>query len=109
MDERESPERVIAEALEEITRAYQRAAAVIAPVEDPQRALELATPLAEGIRKLGGQADGVRMAQVRRIWEAEELSLSGLAVRVGWSKSRAAEAVKKFASSAQPSKGEGEL
>jgi hypothetical protein len=106
MDEQGTPERAVADALAAITDAYQRAAAAIEPLEDDQRALTLAGKLAEGIRESYEQAAQLRIVRVRRIWDAEDLSLSGLAERVGWSKSRAAQVVKRFAGTSPAGEGE---
>jgi hypothetical protein len=81
------------DALNALDRVYGDLAAEVAIVDPPQRAFELATELGarldDAMRAAVGQAAKLRAQMVTRIWKAEELSLAGLANRIGVSKARA--------------------
>jgi hypothetical protein len=86
-------------AIDAINKAYADATAALATVdtvEDRQVAFELAAALTHRLEDLTELAVALRKRCVRRIWEAEELSLAGLAGRVGVSKTRAEQLVKTF-------------
>src|SRR4051812_38607066 len=70
-------------------QAYDDAAQIIDSIPDPQQAFDHATQLREEIDDLVGRAAELRALMVKRIWENEQLSLAGLANRIGVSKSRA--------------------
>lgn len=81
------------DAITALDRACERALAAIDAIPDPQHALEWAVPLAdlvdETARNLASFGAKLRAKPVRRIWLAEELTLSKLASRIGVSKQRA--------------------
>lgn len=75
-------EQAVAQALDAIRRAYREAAAIIEEISDPQQAFDRADELADGIRKVyDDQAVPLQREQVKRIWEAEEMTLTELAKR----------------------------
>lgn len=82
------------QALDALSRAYEEAAAAIGAVEDPELAFELATELTEVLRVATNNAAEFRVETVGRIWSSNELSLAGLAKRIGVSKARAEQLVK---------------
>lgn len=101
----EEPSRVTAAqaevraAITALTAAFEQATAAIAAietVEDRQAALELANTLTGHLEQLQETAVLIRRRCVQRIWEAEELSLAGLAGKIGVSKARAQQLVKTF-------------
>lgn len=62
---------------------FDQLAAMIDRHPDPQRALDLANELAERDSKRKSAIADLRARQVRRIWEAEEMSLTELGARIG--------------------------
>lgn len=76
-------EQAILAAIHARSETFDELAERINRFPDPQRAFELATLLADAERKLGGPAADLRAQQVRRIWEAEELTLTELGNRIG--------------------------
>jgi hypothetical protein len=82
-------EQLVAQALDTIRQAYKEAAAIIEHITDPQEAFDRADELANGIRRVyDDQATKLRAAQVGRIWEAEEMTLTELAGRISRSQPR---------------------
>jgi hypothetical protein len=77
-----------------IQDAYQAAASAIAATPDPNQGFALATELANLLRGLADAGAELRAQAVVRIWEAEQLSLSTLAQRIGVSKARADQLIK---------------
>jgi hypothetical protein len=84
-----SREEDVRSALDAVVRAHEQATALITAVEDADEAFRLATELRDTVDLLVGKAAGLRATMARRIYEREQLSLSGLAQRLGVSKSRA--------------------
>ncbi|MGH3856890.1 MAG: hypothetical protein ACRDR6_26100 [Pseudonocardiaceae bacterium] len=76
-------------ALDALDAAYDKAAASIKAVPDPDVAFPYANELAERIRKLASKAAGLRTDTAGRIWDSERMSLSSLADRIGVSTTRA--------------------
>lgn len=83
----------VAKALDAIDRAYKAAAAAIDADRDPTRAFRLATEVTETLRERTNDAANLRVVAATRTYEAERLSLSGLADRIGISKARAAQLI----------------
>ncbi|GIG03252.1 hypothetical protein Cci01nite_83450 [Catellatospora citrea] len=77
-----------------MTRAYEAAVAAISAEPDPQRGFEQATEVAAELRRLADLGADLRAQSVAKIWKAEELSLAGLAERIGVSKARADQLLK---------------
>lgn len=86
-------ERDLDAAIQALTTAYAEVLAQIDEMPDLQQAFEHATALAEQVRQMAEQASDLRAQIVRRIWDAEKLSLAALAKRVGVSKARAGQFV----------------
>lgn len=86
-------------ALATIDRGWRDALAALTLVEtdeDRQAAFELADHLAEKLATINTEASEIRRSRIRRIWDAEKLSLARLADKVGISKTRAEQLVKTF-------------
>jgi hypothetical protein len=83
----------VASALADIDRAFKAAAAAIEADRDPTRAFRLATELTEALRARTNDSANLRVLAATRTFEAERLSLSGLADRIGVSKARAAQII----------------
>ena len=83
----------VAKALDDIDRAVKAAAAAIEDDRDLTRAFRLATELTEALRERTNDAANLRVLAATRTFEAERLSLSGLADRIGVSKARAAQLI----------------
>jgi hypothetical protein len=83
------PEGALASALEALQRAFDRATTAIGDAPSPQQAFEAASALADTLRVLADRAAERRAQAVAQIWEAEQLSLAGLAQRIGVSRARA--------------------
>ena len=79
----------IAAALDQLQRTFR----LIEETPDPQRAFELATKLVDDLGVLYERAADLRAHQVGRIWQAEKMSLAGLAERISVSKARAGQFV----------------
>jgi hypothetical protein len=77
------------QSFEALREAHAQAVAAVEGVPDAQRAFEAATELVAVTDALVGDSAAARARMVRRIWEAEKLSLAALATRIGVSKSRA--------------------
>ncbi|MEV6524673.1 hypothetical protein AB0M43_22210 [Longispora sp. NPDC051575] len=77
-----------AAALAALISAYENAAKAFRAIPEPQVAFEYATELANTLRDLATSGAGLRAQAVKQIWDAEQLSLSGLAKRIGVSKQR---------------------
>lgn len=73
----------------DIPRTYEAAVGWIRSAPDPQQAFDAATKLASLLRDLADSAAEIRAETVARIWKTEELSVAGLAERIGVSKARA--------------------
>lgn len=78
-------------ALDTIRSAYARAAAIIKSTADPAAAFRDAGRLADVVREATGATGQLRADMAARIWQSEEMSLAGLASRIGVSKARAAQ------------------
>jgi adenine-specific DNA methylase len=83
----------VARALADIDRAFKTAAAAIDGDRDLTRTFRLATELTEVLRERTNDAANLRVLAVARTFEAERLSLAGLAERFGVSKARAAQMI----------------
>ena len=84
---------VVERSIETIRQAYQRAEDAINAAPAGREAFDLASELRDALDAIQGEAAELRGHTARRIWEAEKLSLAGLADRVGVSKPRAAQFV----------------
>lgn len=91
----------VAKAMTDIDRAFKAAAAAIETDDDPRRSFQLATDLTEALRERTNDAASLRALAAARVFEAERMSLAGLADRIGVSKARAAQLIR---SSRQPSR-----
>jgi hypothetical protein len=94
--------------LAEIRRACVSALTAIRDMADPHAAVDAAGRLADVIRDAGSHAAQVRAESVRRLQEAEHMSLAELARRIGVSKARANPLVR-AATGASPRGGTGDL
>jgi hypothetical protein len=81
-------------ALADIRRACDAAEALVRTGTDPARAFTGATEMAKELRNRAWRASHERADAARRLMEAEDLSLSQLAVRLGISKQRADQIIK---------------
>ncbi|MFC4007952.1 hypothetical protein ACFOY2_12015 [Nonomuraea purpurea] len=81
-------------ALDSIQQAYNQAAAALQNSSDLETAYQVATRLADNMRELADAAALIRAKSAQRIWESEQLSLSGLAAKIGVSKARADQLIK---------------
>lgn len=75
--------------LEALRRAFEQSAHAVRSCPDRQQGFDQASKLADELRDLADRAADLRAEAVARIWEAEKLSLAGLAQRIGVSKARA--------------------
>ncbi len=80
-------------ALEAVNAGVAEAAEIVRATTDPRSAFDLATRLASTLRDATSFAAQIRAEMAARIWQTEELSLAGLAQRLGVSKARAAQLV----------------
>lgn len=76
-------------ALEAFDTAYERAAAAIRAVPDPDEAFRIANDLAERISRLKSYVAQLRTDSAGRIWDSERMTLTSLADRIGVSTTRA--------------------
>jgi hypothetical protein len=74
--------------------AYAEAVAKIEALPNHVQAFHQATALRDTIDQLVGEAASLRARMAGRVWEVEELSLAGLADKIGVSRSRAEQFVK---------------
>ncbi|NRQ35764.1 hypothetical protein HII36_28600 [Nonomuraea sp. NN258] len=81
-------------ALADLERAFGAALMAIDADTDHNRAYSGATELVETLRRLFETSGNQRALSAARIFEQEELSLAGLADRIGVSKARAAQLIK---------------
>jgi hypothetical protein len=95
---------VVAQLAAQMDDAYAAAATTVSSIRDPQQAFEVATRLAEEIRKLHDlqivKLRRLRAQQAVRIREKESLSLAALAERISVSKQRADQLVRDAAGKA---------
>lgn len=89
----EDSTQAVATALADIDRAVKAAAAAIEDDRDLTRAFRLATDLTEALRERTNDAANLRVLAATRTFEAERMSLSSLADRIGVSKARAAQLI----------------
>jgi hypothetical protein len=82
------------DACEALKSAHREVVQIIEGTPDHQQAFESASLYRELAEDLAQQAADLRAAMAARIWEAESLSLTSLAARVGVSKSRAAQFIR---------------
>lgn len=99
----ESEADAMRDAIAAITRAYTDAMKAINATSDSQQALESATQLAVTLREAFDGASELRTQIAGRIWEAEKLSLSALANRMGVSKARADQLIRAHKSAREES------
>ncbi|MEQ4719382.1 hypothetical protein [Nonomuraea sp. B19D2] len=92
--------------LDSIRHAYAEVNAALQSIDDLEAAYLFATRLADEMRKLADAAALARAKSAARIRDAEQLSLSGLAARLGVSKARANQLLKAARSSTQSEKPE---
>jgi hypothetical protein len=85
--------RCMSDPADHLERAYQAAEQAVDTAQTPQQALERAGAFYRAVEDLRRRATDLRKQTTRRIWKAEELSLSWLAKQVGVSKSRAGQLV----------------
>jgi hypothetical protein len=71
--------------------AYLSAVAAIEAETNPLVAFHMATQLREESDEIVGEAAGLRARMAYRVWQAEGMSISQLAARLGTSKARAAQ------------------
>jgi hypothetical protein len=83
------PVEVVRAALVDVERAHAVAVAAVTSAPDLDTALAAVNELAARVRKLSTADDELRTKVVQRVWNAERLTLTELADRVGVSKSRA--------------------
>ena len=81
----------VVRALADIDRAYKAAAAAIDAERNPQEAFRLATEVTESLRQRTTDSADLRVLAAARVFETEQMSLAGLADRIGVSKARAAQ------------------
>lgn len=81
-------------ALADLEHAFGAAITAINADPDHNRAYSGATELVETLRKLFEASAEQRALSAARIFEQEEMSLAGLAGRIGVSKARAAQLIK---------------
>lgn len=81
----------VAKALADLDRAYKAAAAAVDAEHDPQQAFQLATEVTETLRQRTIDSADLRVLAAARVFETEQMSLAGLADRIGVSKARAAQ------------------
>jgi len=93
--------RSVADCIEAISDAYESATAMIRSNPDTQQAFEDASELASVLRDLGDNGADLRAEAVAKIWKTEELSIAGLAEKIGVSKARAGQLLKSAKESTQ--------
>src|SRR5690606_39947820 len=81
-------------ALASLEHAFDAAIAAINAESDPSQAYAGATELVETLRRLVEASGDQRALSAARIFEHEQMSLAGLADRIGVSKARAAQLMK---------------
>ncbi|MER6578583.1 hypothetical protein [Nonomuraea sp. NPDC001023] len=81
-------------ALASLEHAFDAALAVINAEPDPSQAYAGATELVETMRRLVEASGDQRALSAARIFDHEQMSLAGLADRIGVSKARAAQLMK---------------
>lgn len=81
-------------ALASLEHAFDAAIAAINAEPDPSQAYAGATELVETLRRLVEASGDQRALSAARIFEHEQMSLAGLADRIGVSKARAAQLMK---------------
>lgn len=75
--------------LEAVRQAYEEANAALQAMSDCEQAYQVATQLADCLRELADAAALARARSAARLHCSENLSLAGLATKLGVSKSRA--------------------
>jgi hypothetical protein len=96
MTSRDAPqnEARVAGALAALRAAFDNATTTVRETPDPHDAFRHATALADVLREIAEDAAELRASTVAQIREAEQLSLAGLAQRIGVSKARADQLLK---------------
>ncbi|TDD22261.1 hypothetical protein [Nonomuraea diastatica] len=84
-----------------IKQEYKKVNAALQSMDDLEAAYQIATQLADGMRQLADAAALARAKSAARICDTEQLSLSGLAARLGVSKARASQLLKAARNSAR--------
>ncbi len=92
---------VVRAALVDIDAAHGRAVAAIGAEPNLDDALTAVSELAARVRKLSDADAELRTRIVGRVWDAESLSLAGLADRIGVSKARADQLIRNIKRSRQ--------
>lgn len=90
---KEDAAEAIAADLATLDRAFSETVVAVQGVNDPNLAFECATELVEALRRMYEVSGELRAEQAARIFDAEKMSLAGLADRIGVSKARAAQLV----------------
>lgn len=91
----QDPVEVVRAALAELDRAHATAVAAVEDAPDLDSALAAVNLLHTRLQELINAVTVLRTRIVGRVWDAQRLSLSDLADRVGISKSRAEQLIKK--------------
>ncbi|MFI6180793.1 hypothetical protein ACIA8R_35050 [Nonomuraea sp. NPDC051191] len=91
---KEGVSEAVLSALADLERAFDAALMAIDADTDHNRAYNGATELVETLRRLFETSGNQRALSAARIFEQEEMSLAGLADRIGVSKARAAQLIK---------------
>jgi hypothetical protein len=81
-------------ALADLEHAFGAAVIAINAEADPNRAYGGATELVETLRRIFEESADLRAHSAARIFQEEQMSLAGLADRIGVSKARAAQLIK---------------
>lgn len=85
-----------------LTDAYRAAADSIGAAPTPDAEFQRATALAAELRRVADDAAELRARAAARIWATEEMSLAGLAQRIGVSKARAGQFINTAKKDRQP-------
>ncbi|MFI6180797.1 hypothetical protein ACIA8R_35070 [Nonomuraea sp. NPDC051191] len=72
-----------------VRRAYEKADAALQDIGDAEQAYQMATQLADCLRELADAAALARAKSAARLRRSGNLSIAGLATKLGLSKSRA--------------------
>lgn len=89
------PTKQVQAAINTITRAYAKALVVLDAIEDDQEAFEQTTVVADELHALADATSELRAVAAGRIWRRQELSLAQLADKIGVSKTRADQMVRR--------------
>lgn len=94
----------LGQALDAIRSGVNDAARAVRAMPEPTAAFRAATQLGDCLREATSETGQLRADMAARIWRTEELSLAGLADRIGVSKARADQ----FIRASKPGTQEGE-